>query len=444
MDAYKKVAWTEGMFLRPQHFQQQERYFEFLSHRRSWAGEPFFWGFRTLKIDMTALSVGKLSIVEADGVFPDGSPFSFPLQSSAPEPLDFSEGAVGQMVYLALPLKRPGTEETIFTERPTSLARYVVRDALVHDTNAIAGESADVQLAEPRVRLMMEDERSDAWLCVGVAHVVECRADRQLVLDPGYIPPVVACESNSNLISMLNELYGLVHQRADALVTRLSAPGRGGVSEVGEFLLLQLLNGVQPNLEHMLGSPNVHPEKLFRLLIRAVGELATFTEEGRRPEEIPQYDHDDLRNSFAPLILKMRKALSIVLEQNAIQIELRDGKYGVRIGQVNDRELLRSAQFVLAVHASVAPEVLRSNFPTQIKIGPVDKIRDLVNLHLPGVTLRSLPVAPRQLPYHAGYHYFELDTSTELWRQLQSSGTLALHIAGEFPELAMECWAIRI
>ena len=31
----------------------------------------------------------------------------------------------------------------------------------------------------------------------------------------------------------------------------------------------------------------------------------------------------------------------------------------------------------------------------------------------------------------------------ELWKQLETSGGLALHIAGEFPGLELEFWAIR-
>jgi type VI secretion system protein ImpJ len=79
-----------------------------------------------------------------------------------------------------------------------------------------------------------------------------------------------------------------------------------------------------------------------------------------------------------------------------------------------------------------------------VKIGPVERIRDLVNLQLPGVTMRPLPVAPRQIPYHAGFNYFELETrNNELWKQLEASGGLAMHIAGEFPGLELEFWAIR-
>jgi len=98
---------------------------------------------------------------------------------------------------------------------------------------------------------------------------------------------------------------------------------------------------------------------------------------------------------------------------------------------------------VLAVNAQVPAETLRARFPPQVKIGPVERIRDLVNLQLPGIPLRSLPVAPRQIPYHAEFNYFELERGGDLWKQLERSGGLAMHIAGEFPGLEMEFWAIR-
>lgn len=45
MSWYNKVAWSEGLFLRPQLFQQQERYLEHLAHKRAATLSPFFWGF---------------------------------------------------------------------------------------------------------------------------------------------------------------------------------------------------------------------------------------------------------------------------------------------------------------------------------------------------------------------------------------------------------------
>ena len=102
-----------------------------------------------------------------------------------------------------------------------------------------------------------------------------------------------------------------------------------------------------------------------------------------------------------------------------------------------------SAVFVLAARADVPSEELRRSFPSQLKVGPVERIADLVRLGLPGVPVLPLPVAPRQIPFHAGSAYFELDQSSELWEQLKTSGGVALHVAGSFPGLAMEFWAIR-
>ena len=117
-------------------------------------------------------------------------------------------------------------------------------------------------------------------------------------------------------------------------------------------------------------------------------------------------------------------------------IDLQDRKHGMRVAIIADVELQRNAIFVLAVNAQMPGDALRARFPTQVKIGPAERIRDLVNLQLPGVTLRALPVAPRQIPYHAGFTYFELETrGNELWKQLETSGGLAMHIAGDFPGL---------
>ena len=66
-----------------------------------------------------------------------------------------------------------------------------------------------------------------------------------------------------------------------------------------------------------------------------------------------------------------------------------------------------------------------------------------MRLSLPGVPVSPLPVAPRQIPYHAGFVYFEMDETHELWNELKNSGGIALQVSGDVPGLAMELWAIR-
>jgi type VI secretion system protein ImpJ len=443
MSWHKKVIWSEGMFLRPQHFQQQERYLESFAHGRVIGVEGHFWGFRSLRLDRQALSIGRIVIESAEGALPDGTPFNFPALGAAPLPYDVPSQLRDERIFLALPLRRFGTEEVIFDDSKGSLARYSVDEAETADTNSIGGDPAPLQLGNLRLQLVAESALTDGWVGIGVVKVKERKTDNSLVLDDLYIPPTLSSGNQQSLSGFLREIEGLLHQRGDALSARLAQPGRGGTGEVGDFLMLGLINRFEPVIRHMKQVVTIHPERLFSLLLMLAGDISTFAKESRRAATYPEYDHDDLAGCYHPLMLDLRRSLSTVLEQNAIQIELQERNYGVRVAMTNDAELFRTASFVLAVHANVPAELVRSRFPTQVKIGPVERIRDLVNLHLPGVTLRALPIAPRQIPYNAGYNYFELETDNPLWEQLDRSGGLAMHIAGEFPGLALEFWAIR-
>jgi type VI secretion system protein ImpJ len=179
------------------------------------------------------------------------------------------------------------------------------------------------------------------------------------------------------------------------------------------------------------------------VLVEAAGDLATFTNSSKRPAQFPQYQHDDLRTTFEPVMNALRESLGLVIERNAIQIPLKDPKFGIRAAPLADRNLVGTCNFVLAVRADVPMEELRAHFPKQTKIGSVETIRSLVMSQLPGIAIRPLPVAPRQIPYHADFVYFELDRSSEQWATLQNSGGFAIHVGGEIHGLDMQFWAIR-
>ena len=147
--------------------------------------------------------------------------------------------------------------------------------------------------------------------------------------------------------------------------------------------------------------------------------------------------HDD------PQVSSWRISLSTVLEQTAIPIPLKERRFGIRTGAVADVSLLDQAKFVLAVGASMPIAELQARFPSQVKVGSPNTIRDLVNSALPGITIEPLGAAPRQIPFHAGNTYFELDPSSSYWGAVRDEGTFAIQIGGEFPDLQLEFWAIR-
>ena len=439
-----KVLWSEGLFLRPQHFQQQDRYFEHLVDRRAKAIASFGWGFEELTIDDSALAIGQLSLREAAGVLPDGTAFSVPLYDRPAPALTVGASLKDSLIYLAAVQERSGVPMASLDATEVQIPlRYVAESSEVPDYNVGFDESAPIQVGSLRLALVAQSELTGVFASMPVARVIERRPDGQVVLDRQFIPPFLATHASPNLRAYLGELRGLMRQRSDALATRMVQPGRGGVAEIADFLLLQAVNRYGALLEHLANVPRLHPERFYSICVTAAGDLAAFGSDRRLMKAFPAYDHDNLEPTFRPVIEQLRIALSMVLEQNAIQIPLQYRKFGVHVGVIADKGLLTTASFVLAVNAQMPSEALRLRFPAQVKIGPVEKIRDLVNLQLPGVSLRALPVVPRQIPFHAGFNYFELDTKHELWRMLDQAGGLALHVSGDFPGLELEFWAVR-
>jgi type VI secretion system protein ImpJ len=438
----RKVIWSEGMLLQPQHLQQHDRYLQTQLESRVARLRPYSWGFSSLKIDEQQLALGKLALLSCSAVLPDGTPFILPADDDLPLPLDIPEDARNVVIVLALPLRRPGIPETGDSPAPDNFARHGAVDHEAWDSNGI-DNSALMQVGRLRLRLALESEVANAYACIAVARVIERRPDNRVVLDPEFCPPCLDFRVAPRLGGFADEVVGLLHQRGDALGNRLSQPGAAGAAEIADFLLLQLVNRAEPLFAHLATMTGLHPEDYYREAVQLAGELATFSPNNKRAIQYPVYRHDQLRETFLPVMEDLRQSLSMVLDTHAIPIPLEERQFGIRVAVMRDPELLKSATFVLMVNAHMPPETVRSSFPRQVKIGSVEKIRDLVNLQLPGIALRPLPVAPRQLPFHAGHTYFELDKGSEYWQHLATSAGFAMHVAGDFPGLQMEFWAIR-
>jgi len=444
MSAHNKVLWSEGLFLQPHHFQQQDRFFERFVESRAEALVPHAWGLSDVEVDSDLLKLGKFGLRRAAGVFPDGTPFRLPDDDPLPRALEIDPNVRNEVVYLAVPVRRPDLPDVDRGGANAELlARHEAREWEARDVSSASGQSATLEIGTLRTRLLLAGERTDAYACIPLAMIVERRTDAQVVLDDSFIASVLRLRAARRLTAFTARLAGKVHQQGEALAGRAVATARGAEAQILDYLTLQVINRYEPLLAHVSESGLHHPETLYRICLEMAGELATFTLPSKRPPALPPYQHLRLRESFEPLMELLETELSFFREPNALRIPVEPREFGISVATVPDPALFTSAVFVLAAKADVPAEDLRRRFPAQIKVGPAEKIGNLVMLALAGVPVVAMPVAPRQIPYHAGYAYFELDQSDPLWRDLQTSGGVALHVAGVFPGLEMEFWAIR-
>ena len=439
MSWYSKVAWTEGLFLRPHHFQQNDRYHEHLLDSRVRHVTPYPWGFSYLEIDRDLAQQSKFALRRAAGVMPDGTPFDMPADSPLPAPIAVPDIAAQQIAWLSMPIAAANMREADDRESE-SAARFVIgAETFIDSTSALRIEE-EVDIALPRLSFELRKTAKPGYIGLGIGRIIEVR-DKTIVFDEKYVPPILVCSAHAVAVGWIDRAIGWIENTLGELARYAADPTAGGGLQSADYLILQLLNRHITVLKHFRASNYVHPERLLEELLRIVGELATFATSERRARDYPIYDQDDLENVFAPVMRDLQEFLN-ARGRRAIRLDIIHRANNAFVSTIRDRNLFRNATFVLEVAARRPLTEIQSQFPHQFKVGPNTKMNDIVHAHLPGVPLVHLPTPPPQIRAITDHVYFYFDRKSPLWPEFSTASSIGMHFSGDWPELELELWAV--
>ncbi len=440
MSWYSKVVWSEGLFLRPHHFQQNDRYLENLLENRVRHVTPYPWGFSVLEIDRDLAQQSRIGLRRAVGVMPDGTPFALPDNSPLPAAIEVPENAAGQIIWLSLPLASPNTREV--EDAPTgSASRYVPSTEMLIDSTASLRIEEEIDVAHPRLTLELRKTAKAGYVGLALGRILEVR-DRAVLFDEKFAPPVLVCSAYPVIEGWLDRVIGWIDNKLEELARYAADPTAGGGLQSADYFMLQLLNRQIPQLRHLRQSRYVHPERLFETFLGLAGELATFTTAERRARDYPAYDHDDLEACFTPLVRDIQDFLSANLGRRAIRLEITERAPNAFMSTIRDRSLVRNATLVLEVAARRPLTEIQAQFPQLFKVGPNTKMNEIVHAHLPGISLVHLPTPPPQIRALTDHVYFYLDRTSPLWPEFSTASSIGMHFSGDWPDLELELWAV--
>jgi len=439
-----RVVWTEGMFLGPQHFQQQDRFvLSSIANVNDCSG-PFPYGFTSLVLDTSALSQGKLALTSATGIFPDGTPFKLPAEGDLPTPLDISTGTRDQIVSLAIPFNQQSSKDISESISEESFSRYLLHDQSITDRHSIdSSESETVFTASLWTRLIVESNDDMAYHTLPIARIRERREDGTVELDAQFNCCALSVAASVGLQSNCRDLYGLLVQRSADLSAKIGSPSASDSSQLAHLMLLLLINRARPLVKHFIDIAEIHPELLFRELIKLNGELATITHKERTSPDTQSYLHRDQFASFDPLIRELRESLNWIPDSTTESFPVQHVTAGIYTATVTDPVVFTNSRFILAVKSSTTPDELMRRFPSQTTIASKNQLRELVSAQSNGVDLMTLANVPPSIPAYERYVYFELNRDSALWREISVSSIIALHIAGTNPDLEMILWTVQ-
>ena len=441
MSWYSKVHWAEGLFLKPQHLQQNDRYHERRIEARVQRVTPYPWGFSALELDRDLALQSRFGLRRAAGVLPDGTPFDLPADGPLPLPIDIPETAAKQIVWLTLPIASVNTREVAYRDTEGA-ARYFTEPEIFIDSTADLRTEEEIDIAHLRLEYELRKTPKPGYINLGIARILEVR-DRTVLIDEKYVPPMLICSAHPVVDGWIDRVIGWVDNKLAQLARYAVDPSAGGGLQSVDYLMLQVLNREIPVFKHFRRSSFVHPERLYEEMLRFVGELATFATTERHARDYPAYDHDDLENTFAPVLRDIQDFLSAQNDTRAQPLEIIERAQNAFVSVIRDRTLFRNASFVLVVAAARPLGEIQQQFPHLFKIGPNTRMNEIVHTNLPGVPLVHLPTPPPQIRAMTDHVYFYLDKTSPLWPEFSTATSIGMHFAGDWPGLHLELWAIR-
>ncbi len=483
MHLSRRVLWKQGLFLVPQHLQQQELAFDDAVSTAWQMGQMHGHGvwrlrFREPLDGRVGIDVLDLQAVTPDGTFVSAGPEARHRVNAAIEYADAPANLRVQTagVFLALareerdiqavsdPAAGPGTGPTRFVasfealrdrydvgqleERHVELLSYRLRVHVIPDDEGGRNQVADLSRRNELLRIARLKREGERY-----------------VVDRSYFPPslrldAVAHDSVADAGSLLGRivrLSNLIAGQIDGFASEKRDRGMAmdltSSQNLPMFLVLATLYRQAATFRQFAEQERVHPATVYFHLRQAVAELAAFSAEtdylggvnaasgGQVQGRLPPYDHDDIGHVFDEAIRCLKRLLDALSMSSAMSIELEFDGRSTWTADVPDEFFDgRSPGFFVVVESALSNEDVDKRLNDR-KIGPSAEMSDLIDRRIEGLRIDYRRYPPPQLPQRSDrYTYYEVDQDHIYWGRIKRHRNIQLFC----PELVEESVRVKL
>jgi type VI secretion system protein ImpJ len=444
-----RVLWGDGLFVRPQHFQQQTLRAENLATDVLQTVQRYSWGLQHLELDATVLREGLIHAPALAVTFRDGTQFDAP--DNDPPPLSRALGELPQVgtqtiLYACLPnLDFYGGNAAKQGEATPRPARFHIASRMIADLYTQSQEE-DIGTMELDVRLMLYEENRDGFDCVPIARL-EKDATGKWRQSKAYLPPLAAVSGSPHLVEMIQRMLDIMLVKSAALTNshreRTKNVAGYGTSDIASFWMLHTINSRFALLNHLANSEPLHPEELYLAMAGLCGELLTFSK-AYTLEDLPPYRHEQLTETFPRLDELIRELLGTIISQRYVAIPLISDKPSFFIGRLDSDRLIENVDYYLSVQVigDMPFSRILEEVPSQFKVGAPDDVEKILYSATRGVSLAYTQQPPTFLPIQVGNHYFAFEPRGDIFQKMQQARSICIYVPESLSSLQLELFAV--
>ncbi|NIE62732.1 type VI secretion system baseplate subunit TssK [Burkholderia sp. Ax-1719] len=441
-----KPLWARGIFMTPQHFQQQALWEKFANDHVARIVSPDAWGVCTVALDAKALAVDRLQLTRLTARLRDGTLIDSETADWLPGARNLADipANVDTVTVLAgVALVDPKGSNCAEPGEKYARPRRVTREYLhVVDINGEGKEEISVE--RQIVAMLFDFEKPDDYITCPVARLIRTPQGR-FEQDETFVPPCLLLSASTRLTQRVRRLSEILTAKSASLAVRRKERSDQiadyAVSDVALFWLLHSVNSTWPELARLAQAPDQHPERLYAVLARLAGSLLTFSTT-ETLQAIPAYDHFAPEPVFEELESLIRALLDAVIPSRVVPVTLERLRTSMWRGQINDERLTEDTDYYLSVRASMPAHALLEQLPKLCKMGAPDEVEQVVNSALAGIPLRAVSRLPAAIPVRIENQYFAVDSTDPAFARMIAARTCQIYLPASIPEAELELYAV--
>lgn len=434
------VHWTEGMFLRPHHFQAADRFWSEFVAGQVRCDQAYGYGLLRIALSPESLDNGILEFSGLVARWKDGTIVSGDESQvvrtelkGRVDPAAAGNRSVG--VFLAIPALQEGQSNVAAGTVPV-LERYVELRREADDESA-GGNRQEIALRRPNMQVRFEGEELNGFDVIPLCRLRRSEADDgKLEIDPAWFPPALAVQTWPEMAGVVRTIHDLIGGRIRSLADVIRQKGitlsSSSQGDLEKLLLLHALNEAMGELACLLHASAAHPFLVYTALCRIVGRCSLFGPEFMIGP-VPAYDHDDLARIYRWALDQIRRLVYAVREDEYEQRYFIGAGRGMSVSLEPEWFSLEWDWYFGVDPVSIGRDeciaLLRETIDW--KLGSTDKVEEYLTRRMPGVKLRMVSEIPRALPSRGNWIYFQIKREDDAWQHVQVTQSMAMRVRTE-------------
>ena len=450
------VHWSEGMFLRPHHFQAADRYWHEMVAASGSFDEPFNYGIFHVVVNREALANQRIEISQCQARFKNGTVWQQDGVLSLDLAQEFEDKPISDVireegpirVYLAIPHLNLGRASVSLDGGPADRQmRYVEVNRSLPDESS-GGGAQDIGLRDVNIRILLSNQELEGFETLPVCQLKQ--VDGSLVVDEDYFPPSLTIQSWPGLSKIGRDISDLINGRISTLLEQARSRGLSlasqNIGDIEKLWLMIALNEASATLNGMgvtrsinddlsdqsSRSAGLHPWPVYVALCQIIGRVSIFGSDMQLPE-IPPYQHDRLAEIYQWAMSEIRNKIFAV-KSDPFEMAYFAGRGSGSYVTLKPEWFAPEWQWFFGVNAGRVKR--KECFDTLKKhvdwvLGSSDMVEGYFQRREPGISLDPLSQAPPELPRKGNWLYFEVGKDDGAWNHVELSQSLSVRVSRE-------------